>query len=430
MPTTKLTQAAVDRLSVPSDKAVVYWDNQCPGFGLRISPRGRRTWIVMYRVAGRAVMETLGTTAQTPSVAQAREHARASMTRARDGVNPVAERREAEKEAAVKAMTFGEVAERFLAEHVERNSAPKYAREVRRIFDHDVLPRWRDRPAWEIAKQDVNDLLDAKAGSRERKRKGTRDGAATQANRTLTRLRTLFRWAVDMDLIEADPTTGVRQRIKEKPRDRVLDNDEIRAFWTGCDRLGWPFGALLKLLLLTAQRRDEVGRLRWNELDLDKSTWTIPRERAKSDRAHIVHLSGPAIEIIKALPHTGDLVFSGTGATAVSGYSQAKTRIDNLMTAQLREESGDPEAEIVPWILHDLRRTATTGMAGLTIAPHVVDKILNHTGGVIRSVAAIYNRFAYLDERKAALETWGRYVMDLVRPKAPENILSINRARA
>lgn len=352
------------------------------------------------------------------------------MTRARDGVNPVAERREAEKEAAVKAMTFGEVAERFLAEHVERNSAPKYAREVRRIFDHDVLPRWRDRPAWEIAKQDVNDLLDAKAGSRERKRKGTRDGAATQANRTLTRLRTLFRWAVDMDLIEADPTTGVRQRIKEKPRDRVLDNDEIRAFWTGCDRLGWPFGALLKLLLLTAQRRDEVGRLRWNELDLDKSTWTIPRERAKSDRAHIVHLSGPAIEIIKALPHTGDLVFSGTGATAVSGYSQAKTRIDNLMTAQLREESGDPEAEIVPWILHDLRRTATTGMAGLTIAPHVVDKILNHTGGVIRSVAAIYNRFAYLDERKAALETWGRYVMDLVRPKAPENILSINRARA
>ena len=431
MPTIKLTQAAADRLSVPAEKAVTYWDNQCPGFGLRVSPRNRRTWLAMYRVAGKSVMQTLGTMAQVPKVDEARARARASMTQARDGVNPVEERREAKREAAAKALTFREVAERFLVEHVERNSAPKYAREVRRILDHDVLPLWRDRPAREIAKQDINDLLDAKADSRERKRKGTRDGATVQANRTLTRLRTLFRWAIDMDLIETDPTAGVRQRVKEKARDRALADAEIRAFWTGCDKLGWPFGPLFKLLLLTAQRRDEVGGMRWSELDLEKRIWSIPRERAKSDRAHIVHLPAPAIEIIEAVPRTGDLVFSATGATAVSGYSRAKMRLDKLMTARLREECSDPEAEIAPWILHDLRRTATTGMAGLNIAPHVVDKILNHSAGTIRGVAAVYNRHAYLEERKAALEAWGRHVMNLVRPEvSPSNIVAIGRARA
>ena len=138
------------------------------------------------------------------------------------------------------------------------------------------------------------------------------------------------------DLIAVDPTAGVRHRVKEKARDRALirvsaegedegaggrndpagedsDNTELACFWHGCDKLGWPFGPLFKLLLLTAQRREEVGGMRWSEIDLDKRIWTIPRERAKSDRAHIVHLSAPAIEIIEGLPHTGELVFSSNG---------------------------------------------------------------------------------------------------------------------
>lgn len=428
MPTIKLTQAAVEKLRPPADKVVTYWDNQCPGFGLRITSRNRRTWLAMYRVKGRAVMETLGTMAENPSVAAARDRARASMTKARAGINPIAERRADEKEAAAKALTFGDVAGRFLVEHVERNSAPKYAREVRRILDHDVLPRWGAKSVREIGKHEVNDLVDAKADGRERKRKGARDGAAVQANRTLTRLRTLFRWAVDMDLIEGDPTAGVRRRVKERTRDRALNQVEIRCFWQGCNKLGWPFGPLFRLLLLTAQRRDEIGGMHWAELDLDKQTWTIPRERAKSDRAHIVHLSAPAIAIIEALPHTGELVFSATGATPVSGYSRAKARLDQQMTAQLCQDSGDTEAEIESWILHDLRRSAATGMAEIGIAPHVIDKILNHTAGTIRGVAAIYNRHAYLDERKAALEAWGRRVSALVHPDAPpSNVVELGQ---
>ena len=431
MPTIKLTQAGAERLKPPADKAVTYWDNQCPGFGLRVSPRNRRTWLAMYRVGGKAVMETLGTMAETPSVADARARARSSMTRAREGVNPVAERRASEQEAAAEALTFGEVVERFLAEHVERNSAPKYAREVRRILDHDVLPRWGAKPVREIVKHDVNELLNGKAANRERRRKGTRDGATVQANRTLTRLRTLFRWAQAMDLIAVDPTAGVRHRVKERARDRALDECEIRSFWLSCGGLGWPFGPLFKLLLLTAQRREEVGGMRWAELDLEKRIWSIPRERAKSDRANIVHLSAMAVDIIEALPRTGELVFSGTGKTAVSGYSRATARLDRLMAEQHHQDSGDPEAEIEPWILHDLRRTAATGMAEIGIAPHVVDKILNHSAGTIRGVAAIYNRHAYLDERKGALEAWGRRISALVHPEAPQNnVVELSRATA
>jgi integrase len=279
----------------------------------------------------------------------------------------------------------------------------------------------------EIGRHDVNDLLDAKAAGRERQRAGMRDGAAVQANRLLTLLRTTFRWAAGMDLVDADPTAGVRPRVKEKARDRALDDGEIKLFWAAAGKLGWPFGPLFKLLLLTAQRRDEVGGMRWSELDLDKRTWIIPRERAKSDRAHIVHLSAPAIEIIEALPRTSELVFSATGATAVSGYGRAKTRIDKLMMAQLRKDTGNPEAEVAAWVLHDLRRSATTGMAALGIAPHIADRILNHSAGTIRGVAAVYNRHAYLDERKAALEAWGQRVCPEAYPE-PSNVVPIRAA--
>jgi integrase len=448
MPTIKLTQAAVEKLK-PHAESVTYWDNQCPGFGLRISPRDRRTWIAMYRVNKKPVMETIGTMAVIPKVEKARELARASMTQARDGVNPVEIRRKAEAEeqakAEAEAFTVRNAVDRYLAEAGRSTSKsgqpwrPKTAKEWRRIFEHDVLPHWGERPLAEIAKSDVLELVNDKAAHRERKRQGRADGAAVQAGKMLVRLRTFFGWAAANDLIDSDPSAGVRIPAREAQRDRALlkdgdgdlkekDADEIRRFWQGCDKMGWPFGPLFKLLLLTAQRRDEVGGMRRLEIDLDRRIWTIPRERAKSDRTHLVHLSSLAIETLEAVPNTGALVFSSTGATPVSGYSRAKARLDRLMTAQLRRETGEPEAAIEEWILHDLRRTAATGMAKLGIAPHVVDKILNHSLGAIRGVAAIYNRHAYLPERKAALEAWGRYIEGLMRP-GESNVVTLRTAR-
>jgi integrase len=204
-------------------------------------------------------------------------------------------------------------------------------------------------------------------------------------------------------------------------------------FWRACDGLGWPFGPICKLLLLTAQRRTEVAGMRWSEIDLKARTWTIPRERTKNDREHLVHLSDLAFKIIEGLPRFSqrppngvgespvDLVFTTTGERHVSGYSKAKRRLNALMLDVMRDEfvEGGKASQlpaIGEWILHDLRRSAATGMAKLNVPPHVVDRILNHVSGTIRGIAAVYNRHAYLDEGKAALEAWGQHVQTLLDP--------------
>ena len=388
-----LTRLIVERFKPPKKGRVVHWDALMPGFGLRISDKGARSWVAMYRVNCKSVMQTLGTLALMPKVDDARQRAREAIITARSGINPVEEKRAAE----AGQVTFGAVADRWMREYVERNCSESLIRERRRTLGRDILPRWGERRALEITKSDVNDLLDAKADRRDRARKGRTDGASVQSNRTFSLLTTLFNWAVSHDLVETNPTAGVRRRVKEVPRDRLLDDDELVRFWGACDAMGLPFGPLFQLLLLTAQRRGEVGGMRRSELDLEKRMWTVPGSRTKNRKPHSVHLSDLAIEIIERLPQIGDsdLVFTTNETTPVSGFSGAKTRLDQLMD--------DPPE----WILHDLRRTATSGMARLGVAPHVVDKILNHTAGTIRGVAAVYNRYQFEPEREAALEAWG-----------------------
>jgi integrase len=429
---------------VAGERKVIY-DALVPGFALRVTDKGHKSYVLAARYPANPKSPTrraLGD-ADVASLAKAREEALRWIALIKRKVDPrddeirqateqrakAAEEETRLAEEQARATTFASVADRYLKEYVERNTKPATIRETRRIIERDVKPRWGERPIREIGKQDVNELLDAIANKRDRARRGTKDGAPVQSNRTLARLKTLFRWAVDMDLIEADPTAGVRRRVKETARDRALSDDEIRWFWAGCDSAGWPFGPLFKLLLLTAQRRDEVGTMEWPDIDLEKRLWTIPREKAKNDRAHEVPLSALAVEIIEALPRTGRLVFSTNGARPVSGFSRAKTALDRRMGV-LRHAEQDSDAQAAPiadWILHDLRRTAATGMARLNIAPHVVDKILNHVSGTIRGVAAIYNRYGYGDERKAALAAWGRYVESTVRP-APANVVPLRTA--
>jgi integrase len=388
MPKRAITQLFLDRLGPPKAGVTVYWDSHQPGLALRVSATGARSWFCMYRVAGKQIKETLGTVATIPRVDEARRRAHLSLEKARSGVDPVAARRAAAVRDA--GNTVAAAVARYLA-HCDRNHKPKTAYEWRRVFDHDVLPRWGERPLSAITKGDVLELVHEKAATRQRRRKDASEGAGVQANRTLMRVRTFFKWCVANDLCVVDPTAGVRKPVKEASRDRVLSDEEIVRLWNAGDPLA-------RLLLLTAQRRGEVEFMRWSEIDLDKRTWTIPKERAKNGKAHTVHLSEAAIDVLAEVPHRGDRLFPGN--RPVEGL---KPKLDAAVGA------GD-------WVLHDVRRTATTGMARLGIAPHVADKILNHVSGTIRGVAAIYNKFEYLEERKAALEAWGRYVIGLVRP--------------
>jgi integrase len=231
------------------------------------------------------------------------------------------------------------------------------------------------------------------------------------ANRTLAAIRKLFNWAMDeRGIIDATPIGRKMARGKEVARDRVLEDDELRAIWNASDNLGYPFGPMLKLLLLTGQRRSEVANMQWSELDLDEGVWTIPGERSKNERPHAVPLSAAALEIINALPRfQGPFVFSTTdGKRPVSGFSTFKRRANSLSGA-------------MGWRLHDLRRTCRTGMAALGVPETVAERVLNHQQD---KLVRTYNRHEYLDEKRDALDRWACRVAEIVTPP-PENVVSI-----
>jgi integrase len=390
-----LTQLAVERFKPPAAGRTIHWDGLLPGFGLRMTAKGAKSWVAMYRVAGKPVMQTLGSMSAIPKVDTARKLAREAILAARSGINPVDIARAEKAEAET---TFAAVVERYLRQHVDRHVGTAWRREVHRILEREVNGRWADRPIREITRADINRLIDEKADQ----------GYGVQANRILGVLRALFSWSESRDVIDANPTKGVQPRAKETPRDRVLTDDEIVAFWHGCDQLAFPFAQLFKLLLLTAQRRDQIARLTWSEVDLEHRRLVFAGSRMKNGEGHEVHLGELAVEIIAGLPRfaDSDFVFVGrTGSTPASGFSKPKRQLDAMM--------GKPPH----WVLHDLRRTAATGMARLGVGPHICDRVLAHTAGTaLGSIASIYNRYEFLTERQAALEAWSRFVESRVRP--------------
>ncbi len=408
MPKRSLSQLFVERIGPPKVGRAEYWDSHLPAFGLRVSASGVKSWQVMYRVGGKQVRETLGTVDRIPRVDEARALALASQKKARAGIDPVAERRAAaERAEAADKDTFAAVAERFLTDYVAVNCRPKTAREWKRVIEKDLAPHWGTLPIRDIAKANVLSVLNAKAKTR-----------PMQADEVRKIARRLFGWAVEQDLIKEDPTEGVTKRVKKRAaRERTLSEDEVRLFWQATDRLGWPFGPLFQLMLLTGQREGEVGGLRWSELDTEERVWRLPGGRTKNKRPHVVHLSEAAMEVLAAVPRqTGDLLFASRGPNPPSGYSNAKERLDALM------------GELPGWVLHDLRRTTATGLARLGIRQEVTEKLLNHVSGKVSGVAAVYNQHEYLDERRAASEAWGRYVAGLAAPGAGNVVQLAQRA--
>src|SRR5438067_8662794 len=414
MPTKKLTDLFVERVKPLTRGRLEYFDASFPGLALRITANGGKSWSMFYRFGGRLRRFTIGA---YPAIkpAQARREATAALERVRQGFDPAEEKRARRDKARPEADTFAAVACDYLERRLRKNNATSTYQEAKRDLEHDAMAKWRNRPIASITRRDVIELIDGIIAR----------GAEIQANRTLARLRALFNWAIEKDRLSASPVARMKLPTKERPRDRVLSDDELRWFWSAAEKIKWPFGPLAKLLLLTAQRRDEVAGMEWPELDLTKQLWIIPRHRAKNNRAHEVPLSDAAMPVVRSVPRIGSrFVFTTTGETAVSGFSKAKSRLDAAMMDAKRAELG--KADPIPeWTLHDLRRTAATGMARLNFPPHVVDKVLNHVSGTIRGVAAVYNRFEYLEDRRAALEAWARYVGNLVAPARPPNVIAL-----
>jgi integrase len=286
----------------------------------------------------------------------------------------------------------------------------RYWRETRAIFEREVYPSLGRQLLISITKGDVSGIVDAKAKA-----------SPASARQLFLRLRPVFSWAEQRGLIAASPFTGLRAPKTPKARDRVLTGEEIKAFWQAASELGWPFENVLKLLLLTAQRREEVAGMHWFEIDLGTSVWMIAKERCKNGKAHTVDLPAEALPLIKPMRDEPGLVFTTTNETPVSGFSKAKKRIDRRMGELLGGAIDPKTGDIVggkfqPWRTHDLRRTAASGMARLGFQPHIIERVLNHVSGAQGGLVGVYQRHDYREERRQALLEWSRHLSEVVHP--------------
>lgn len=403
-------------------------DGALPGLYLIVQPSGAMSWAVRYRYGNRPRKMTIGPY-PVFSLARAREAAGAALRAVSEGRDPGAEKL-AKVAARLDAANLATaVLDEFLQRYVRVKNRESTARDTSRFIDNEVRPKWKHRQIQTITKRDIVELLDSIVDR----------GAPASANRVHAILRRFFNWAVERDIVQTSPVATVPAPTPEISRDRVLASDEIRLVWMAAERIGWPFGAMVKLLLLTGQRRDEVSRAVRAEFDLvaENPHWTIPKERAKNGKAHVLPLPRQVVEILEGLPVVegkAKLIFTTTGKTPISGFSRAKQNLDDEMLALARDEAvqrgEDPETvEVKPWRFHDLRRTAASGMASLGFPVHVVEAVLNHKSGQIKGVAAVYNRYDYADEKRQAVTAWATAVQDLVGIESKGNVVTLRKAK-
>lgn len=383
------TDVFLRKLKAPLAGRPEYYDSMVPGFGIRLTPGGAKTFFVVCRHRGAFRRITLGRY-PTITLVKARRKANDTLTAVSDGIDPAQEKRTVRANGKD---LFPAVVDSFISGYCKHHNRTSTAAETERLLRAVYIPRWKARRLEDLSKRDVLNVLDDIMAQK-------KPSAARHAFATI---RKFFNWCVERELIALSPCLTIKPPAKANSRDRVLNEAELAAVLNASMVQGWPFGPIVQLLALTAQRRGEVVGIQWNELDLDAKLWTIPGARTKNHRAHVVPLTTTAVAIIQALPRfTSEFVFPARSKLdrAYLGYSKGKRELDALANQHA-------------WTLHDLRRTAATGMARAGIQPHVVERVLNHVSGTFSGVAGVYNRFAYLDEMRAALTLWEVHVLRL-----------------
>jgi integrase len=393
MPRIKLTKSSIDALpTLPSD--TVYWDSSSPGFGVKVTPKGRKVFIVLYRTGGgssKLRKYTVGPYGRV-TLHQARLSAQKVFTAKLEGRDPAAEKREAKRR--VVADRVEDLLETFIAQRLSQNRS---IRQISRLLRREMGRPWSSRSIHDITKRDVVEVI---SGIEQR-------GAPAAANKALKSIKTFLRWCVGRAILDQSPAEGVPLPGKEVARDRVLSDSELAKVILAARGMGGPFSGIVEFLALTGQRSEEVARLKWEELDLAHRIWTLPKSRTKNSKEHVVHLSEASMGVLMRAEEHGPFVFSVLGSRPFNRFSKAKRQLDQL--------SG-----VTGWRLHDLRRTCVSGMARLGVAPHVADKLLNHQAGTISGVAAVYQRHEFLAERREALERWGAHVSAIVAEASGE----------
>ncbi|MGA8587057.1 MAG: integrase arm-type DNA-binding domain-containing protein [Roseiarcus sp.] len=387
----KLTQRRIETLECPTGrKDMLVFDDEQRGLGVRVTTGGGKSFLLQYRHAGEKRRMPLGSCSAI-SLAKARLTARQLVGVVAGGKDPASERRAAALQAKRDGLTLDAVIDQWAKLHLA-GKRPNYSTAavgaLRRLFDKHL-----DIPAASLDRATVVRVLDSLA----------KDGRAAMAGATARYGSALFGWAIRRGSLSVNPFERV-PIVPTVRRDRVLSGDEIRLVWSASDGAG-AFNGIVRTLLLTGQRRDEVSGLTWSELDPGLTVWTLPAARSKNGKPHAIPISAQLEALLRAQPRISDLVFPGE-RRVFSGWSKSKARFDR--------RSG-----LSDWTLHDLRRTAATGMAELGVAPHVIEAVLNHASGHKAGVAGVYNQARYANETRRALNTWGAHLAAIVEGREP-----------
>jgi integrase len=419
----KLSEETVKRLPVPpKGNRVSYFAGamiqaaKAPrGFGVRVTAAGARSFVLNYRLRGREHRLTIGAWPDWSALKAVRE-ARALRQRVDRGENPLEDRAPSPATGNVAS-----ILDDFVARHVRNKSQPlRSADEYESAFNRLVKPRIGKLSIYEVRRSHVNKMLDEIEDA----------NGPVMADRTLAYLRKAFNWyAARDDQFNVPVVRGMaRIKPKERARTRVLSDDEIRIIWPVLCEAG-TFGVLVKALMLTAQRRDEVAQMSRREIGED-AIWEIPAERYKTKRPNSIPLSKAALAVIDAQPKIDDCdyVFPSRAKTPFSGYGKSKAALDKAVFAAMKKHAKKGvKVETIPnWTLHDLRRTAKTLMVRAGVRPDISERVLGH---VIAGVEGTYDRHSYAEEKRDALEKLAAMIERMLEP-LPSNIAGIDIRRA
>jgi integrase len=445
----RLTDDYVSALVCPEGRPeYLVTDAAIRGFAVRVRPNGTRGFLFFYKFGTKVRKIPLGTFGEV-TAAKARKTATLLRAEVVSGGDPWATQRDATdarlaaeraaREAARQAREAEKV-QAFTVKALVDLYAEKHVAKLRPATRRDVLSRLRlhlapimAQPADAIDRKEAADVVDRAA-----------EAGDTTARRVRDYARAMWGWARDRGTLPAttpNPWETVPAPGSDVPRERALNDSELGLVWRATDAVPPPHGLLVRFLLLTLARREEVAAMTWGEVAPDLSTWEQPGSRTKNGKPHVVHLSEPARAVLREvlgwqadaaagpLPPRDALVFPAFGGGVITSHSWVKRKLDGAIADELRKAG---ETRPMPaWVLHDFRRSGVTWLAGAGFPPHVADRLLNHLQGTIRGVQAIYQKGEFLAERRAALEAWGAHVLACGEGRAvASNIASLDAARA
>ena len=443
----KLTERKIETLAIEQHrKDRLIFDDAQRGLAVRVTASGGRTYLCQYSLHGQKWRIPLGSCAAL-SLSSAREAAAAVMGDVAKGMNPALVRKEAAKaEQAKRArdrLTLRVLIDDWHRLHLASRRSSYAAEAVRAL--HSAFADALDSAAEDLDRTAIVRALDALTRRRTRRNGGAdKLKGAAMTGRTAAYGRAAFAWAMKRGTVVANPFADLPVAKGVTKRERVLSDDEIAEIWRAAGSVAAPYGIIIRLLILTGQRRGEVAGMNWRELADDLATWSMPGERTKNGAPHMVPLSALARDLLRALlpEHEGDarkaiedrrtqgvLALPGALGTPFAGWSKAKAALDKaVVDARAKVAAGAKPTPLAPWSVHDLRRTVATGLQRLGVRLEVTEAVLNHISGSRGGIAGVYQRHDWAAEKRAALNTWASHVLATVEGRASaDNVVALAR---